>query len=97
MGPAVPRDHLDPVTTSVLEAVPVRGGRGPARIAVLAGVDLDSTLRCLGLLAAAGFVQRCEQGWRARPGGPGAGASGTGGSGAGGPENGHDPRGADMS
>jgi DNA processing protein len=66
LGPAVPRDRLDSVTTSVLEAVPVRGGRGPARIAVLAGTDLDTTLRCLGLLAAAGFVQRCEQGWRAR-------------------------------
>ncbi|HEY2286879.1 MAG TPA: DNA-processing protein DprA [Streptosporangiaceae bacterium] len=65
-GPAVPRDHLDPVTSSVLEAVPVRGGRGPASIAVLAGVDLDTALRCLGLLAAAGFVQRCDQGWRAR-------------------------------
>jgi DNA processing protein len=66
LGAAVPRDHLDPVTTAVLEAVPVRGGRGPASIAVLAGVDLDTALRCLGLLAAAGFVQRCDQGWRAR-------------------------------
>jgi DNA processing protein len=64
-GTAVPRDHLDPVTTAVLEAVPFRGGRGPASIAVLAGVDLDTALRCLGLLAAAGFVGRCEQGWRA--------------------------------
>jgi DNA processing protein len=66
LGAAVPRDHLDPVTTAVLEAVPVRGGRGPASIAVLAGVNLDTALRCLGLLAAAGFVQRCDQGWRAR-------------------------------
>jgi len=66
LGPAVPRDHLDPVTTAVLEAVPARGGRGPASIAVLAGVDLDTALRCLGLLAAGGFVQRCDQGWRAR-------------------------------
>lgn len=66
LGPAVPRDHLDPVATAVLEAVPVRGGRGPARIAVLAGADLDTTLRCLGLLAAAGFVERCDQGWRIR-------------------------------
>jgi DNA processing protein len=66
LGAAVPRDHLDPVTTAVLEAVPVRGGRGPASIAVMAGVDLDTALRCLGLLAAAGFVQRCDQGWRAR-------------------------------
>jgi DNA processing protein len=50
----------------VLEAVPARGGRGPASIAVLAGVNLDTALRCLGLLAAAGFVQRCDQGWRVR-------------------------------
>jgi DNA processing protein len=68
LGAAVPRDHLDPVTTAVLEAVPVRGGRGPASIAVMAGVNLDTALRCLGLLAAAGFVQRCDQGWRARKG-----------------------------
>jgi DNA processing protein len=66
LGPAVPRDHLDPATTAVLEAVPARGGRGPASIAVIAGVDLDTALRCLGLLAAAGFVQRCDQGWRTR-------------------------------
>jgi DNA processing protein len=66
LGPAVPRDQLDAVTTAVLEAVPGRGGRGPASIAVLAGTDLDTTLRCLGLLAAGGFVQRTEQGWRAR-------------------------------
>lgn len=66
LGPALPRDHLDPTTSAVLEAVPARGGRGPAGIAVLAGVDLDTALRCLGLLAAAGFVQRTEQGWRAR-------------------------------
>lgn len=79
-GPAVPRDHLDPVTTSVLEAVPARGGRGPAAIAVLAGVDLDTALRCLGLLAAAGFVSRNEHGWRIRPAaitaGPGSPAAG---------------------
>ncbi len=62
MGPALPRDHLDPVATAVLEAVPVRGGRGPASIAVLAGVDLDTALRCLGLLAAAGFVQALRAG-----------------------------------
>jgi DNA processing protein len=66
LGPAVPRDHLDPVTTAVLEAVPARGGRGPAAIAVLAGVDLDTALRCLGLLAAAGFIGRTGQGWRVR-------------------------------
>lgn len=63
-GPAVARDRLDPAARSVLEHVPVRGGRGPASIAVRAGVDLDTALRSLGLLAAAGFVHRCEQGWR---------------------------------
>jgi DNA processing protein len=66
LGPAVPRESLDEVTTAVLEAVPLRGGRGPAAIAALAGADLDTALRCLGLLAAAGHIERCEQGWRAR-------------------------------
>jgi DNA processing protein len=69
LGPAVPRDSLDPVTTAVLEAVPARTGRGPATIATLAGVDLDTALRCLGLLAAAGYVERSRQGWHARKGG----------------------------
>ena len=65
-GPVLPRDDLDPVTRTVLEAVPVRGGGGPASIAVAAGVDLDTVIQCLGLLAAAGFVERSEKGWRAR-------------------------------
>ena len=58
IGPAVPRDDLDPVTRAVLEAVPARGGGGPASIAVSAGVDLDTVIRCLGSLAAGGFVER---------------------------------------
>jgi DNA processing protein len=65
-GPATARDLLDPVAVAVLEEVPLRGGRGPASIAVRAGVDLDTTLRCLGVLAAGEFVERCERGWRAR-------------------------------
>ncbi|HEY7324966.1 MAG TPA: DNA-processing protein DprA [Streptosporangiaceae bacterium] len=65
-GPATARDLLDPVASAVLEEVPVRGGRGPASIAVRAGVDLDTALRCLGELAASGFVERCDQGWRSR-------------------------------
>jgi DNA processing protein len=64
--PAVPADGLDPVTRSVLRAVAQRTGRGPATIATIAQVDLDTALRCLGLLAAAGHVERCEQGWRIR-------------------------------
>jgi DNA processing protein len=64
--PAVPDESLDPVTLTVLRAVTRRSGRGPATIATLAGVDLDTAMRCLGLLAAAGYVERCEQGWRTR-------------------------------
>ncbi|HXP19793.1 MAG TPA: DNA-processing protein DprA [Streptosporangiaceae bacterium] len=66
--PAVSAQYLDPVTAEVLQAVSQRGGRGPATIATLAGVDLDTALRCLGLLAAAGHVERCGQGWRQRRG-----------------------------
>ena len=65
-GAATARDQLDPVTVAVLEEVPVRGGRGPASIAVRAGVDLDTALRCLGELAGSGFVERCDTGWRSR-------------------------------
>ncbi len=65
-GPAYPRDSLDPVSTAVLEAVPARAGGGPAAIAVAAGVGLDTAIRCLGALAAAGFVERCANGWRIR-------------------------------
>jgi DNA processing protein len=65
-GPAAPRDQLDPVTGKVLDAVPARLGWGPARIAVAAGVDFDRAMSCLGVLAAAGFVERCERGWRLR-------------------------------
>ena len=65
-GPVLPRDELDPVMRRVLEAVPARAGRGPARIAVAAGVGFDTVMRCLGALAAAGFVERCERGWRMR-------------------------------
>jgi DNA processing protein len=65
-GPAIDTDRLDPVTRAVLEQVPARGGRGPASIAIRAGVDLDTAVRTLGLLAAAGFVERSDQGWRVR-------------------------------
>lgn len=63
-GPVVPRDALDPTTAGVLDAVPGRGGAGTATIGVMAGVNLDTALRCLGELAAGGFVERSEQGWR---------------------------------
>jgi DNA processing protein len=64
-GSATARDGLDATAAAVLEEVPSRGGRGPASIAVRAAVDLDTALRCLGVLAASGFIERCELGWRA--------------------------------
>jgi DNA processing protein len=72
-GPVLPRDALDPCLSRVLEAVPARQGRGPARIASAAGVDFDTVLRSLGSLAAGGFVERCDRGWRLRRAEPGHG------------------------
>jgi len=71
-GPVLARDLLSQEDARVLEAVPVRIGRGPARIAIAAGVDFDTVMRCLGGLAAAGFVERCERGWRLRRPQPGS-------------------------
>lgn len=65
-GPVLPRDLLDDETRRVLEAVPARGGMGPAAIAVAAGVDLPTALAALGRLAVAGFIERCAKGWRLR-------------------------------
>lgn len=65
-GPVLPADQLDEVTASVLRTMNTKAGRGPATIATLAGVDLDTAMRCLGLLSAAGLAERCDQGWRVR-------------------------------
>jgi DNA processing protein len=64
--PVLARDLLDPDSTRVLEAIPSRAGKGPARIAIAAGVDFDTVMRCLGGLAAGGFGERCDRGWRLR-------------------------------
>jgi DNA processing protein len=63
-GPVLPHDDLEPVTRLVLEAVPARGSAGSAQIAVRAGVDLGTARSRLGLLSAAGFIERRGQGWR---------------------------------
>ena len=60
------RDALDPETAAVLDALPSRGGMGPSRIGHRAGLEPGTVLRCLGALAAAGFAERCEGGWRLR-------------------------------
>ncbi len=65
-GAAPSRDELDPDSARVLDALPARGAAGTSTIAVEAGVDLDTVLRCLGLLAGSGFIERCDRGWRLR-------------------------------
>jgi DNA processing protein len=67
----LPRDDLSPTSRTVLDAIPARGA-GPALTAVRAGLDVDTVVSALGLLAAGGFVERCPRGWRIRrlrPGG----------------------------
>lgn len=65
-GPVLPRDQLDAVTRSVLEAIPARGNAGTAQIAISAGVDLATATARLGHLSAAGFIERTPGAWRLR-------------------------------
>ncbi|GAB3208194.1 DNA-processing protein DprA [Marinactinospora thermotolerans] len=65
-GTVIGSEELDPLSRRLLEAVPSRSGGGTATIAMGAGVDLDTALRHLGLLAAGGFVERAGGGWRLR-------------------------------
>ncbi|MBX9386840.1 DNA-processing protein DprA [Streptomonospora halotolerans] len=65
-GSALDPDTLDPESRRVLAEVPRRGGTGTAAVAAACGLDLDSALSRLGLLAAAGFVERGPSGWRTR-------------------------------
>lgn len=62
----VGREELDLETAAVLDALPSRGGMGSTRIARRAGLDPATVVRCLGALAAGGFAERCEAGWRLR-------------------------------
>lgn len=63
-GPTLDRDKFDPTTRNVLDALPPKGAAPTAEIAVKAGLDLDTALSYLGGLAAQGFIQRSDQGWR---------------------------------
>lgn len=62
----VERDALGLEAAAVLDALPLRGGMSTAAITVRAGLDLDTVISCLGALAAGGFAERCEMGWRLR-------------------------------
>lgn len=63
-GPVLPRDRLDPASRQVLDAVPTRTPAGTEKIAVTAGTDLNTTRSRLSLLAAAGFIEAVDGGWR---------------------------------
>ena len=65
-GPALDRDDLDLESAQVLDAMPGRGGMGTARIAQRAGLAPGTAIRRLAGLASAGFIERCEEGWRLR-------------------------------
>jgi DNA processing protein len=64
--PVLDRDALDLEAATVLDAMPRRGGMGTTRIAQRAGLPPATVICCLGELAAAGFIERCEDGWRLR-------------------------------
>ena len=64
--PAIDRDDLDLESAQVLDAMPGRGAMGTARIAQRAGLAPGTVVGCLGGLASAGFIERCEGGWRLR-------------------------------
>ena len=69
-GPVHPRDHLDPLTARVLDAVPKRRPATVESVARTAGVTAGEATAALGLLELAGFVARGAQGWRVAPGAP---------------------------
>ena len=62
--PPLDLDAMDLETTQVLDAMPGRGGMATTRIAQRAGMAPATVVRCLAALAAAGFIERCEEGWR---------------------------------
>jgi DNA processing protein len=64
--PLLSRDALDPESAAILDALPVRGGLGTTAVAAKAGLAPTTALTCLGELAAGGFAERCEAGWRIR-------------------------------
>jgi DNA processing protein len=55
---------MDLETTQVLDAMPARGGMATTRIAQRAGMVPTTVVRCLAVLAASGFIERCDEGWR---------------------------------
>jgi DNA processing protein len=64
LRPPLDPDAMDLETTQVLDAIPGRGGMATTRIAQRAGMAPTTVVRCLAALAASGFIERCDEGWR---------------------------------
>jgi DNA processing protein len=62
--PPLDLDAMNLETTQVLDAMPGRGGMAATRIAQRAGLPPTAVVRCLAALAASGYIERCEEGWR---------------------------------
>jgi DNA processing protein len=62
--PPLDLDAMDLETTQVLDAMPGRGGMAATRIAQRAGLPPAAVVRCLAALAASGYIERCDEGWR---------------------------------
>lgn len=62
-----PRDELEPLAVAVLDAVPVRRGVAPERIAMAAGIPVLDVVRLLPGLEVRGLVELTGQGWRLVP------------------------------
>src|SRR5690606_4780857 len=65
-GVRVGTELLDDTARRLLDALPERGSAGVAVVAAAGGLSPDAALRHLGLLAAAGHVERTATGWRRR-------------------------------
>jgi DNA processing protein len=64
LRPPLDLDAMDLETTQVLDAMPARGGMATTRIAQRAGMVPTTVVRCLAALAASGYIERCDEGWR---------------------------------
>jgi DNA processing protein len=64
LRPALDLDAMDLETTQVLDAMPARGAMATTRIAQRAGMVPTTVVRCLAVLAASGYIERCDEGWR---------------------------------
>nr|WP_285757902.1 DNA-processing protein DprA [Nocardiopsis ansamitocini] len=65
-APLLEHDDLDATARTLVAALSTTEEAGAVAVASATGLDLDAVLRGLGLLAAAGHVERVGAGWRVR-------------------------------